>query len=166
MTDNVIKLNNNKTLKLKIETSDGKDTGEYLEFNFNDVTLLLKYQDMIEKERKNREWIRNQALILQKRDDVRGKKLLSRNEEELLKSVKVFFDREIDIYNMFLGENGVQKLLNGNPLEWTTLREIDKIIDEQIAPHFDDALTNTIAKIKDAYSYSSKKSKEVLKLNE
>ena len=44
MTDNVIKLNKNNILRLKIETADGKDTGEYLEFDLEDIELLLRYQ--------------------------------------------------------------------------------------------------------------------------
>ena len=35
---------------------------------------------------------------------------------------------------MFLGENGVKKLLNGRQLSWTTLDEIDEIIENAIMP--------------------------------
>ena len=35
---------------------------------------------------------------------------------------------------MFLGENGVQKLLHGRKIRWTTLREIDEIVAKDIFP--------------------------------
>ena len=72
MTDNVIKLNKDSILRLKIETSDGKDTGEILEFDLEDIALPLKYQELLEKDKKNKEQLRNQMLIIDKRQDVKG----------------------------------------------------------------------------------------------
>ena len=59
MTDNVIKLNKSDVLTLKIETEDGKDTGEYLEFNLSDIELPLRYQELLEKDKKNKENLKN-----------------------------------------------------------------------------------------------------------
>ena len=78
MTDNVIKFNKSDCLTLKIQTEDGKDTGEYLEFDLGDIELPLRYQELIEKDKKNKEYLRNQMLIIDKREDVKGKKLLSK----------------------------------------------------------------------------------------
>ena len=49
MTDNIIKLNKSDCLTLKIQTSDGIDTGEVLEFQLDDIELPLRYQELIEK---------------------------------------------------------------------------------------------------------------------
>ena len=65
---------------------------------------------MAEKDKKNKENLRNQILIIDKRQDVKGKKLLSKNEEDKIKAVSDFFKKEIEVYNMFLGENGVEKV--------------------------------------------------------
>ena len=46
MTDNVIKLNKDNRLRLNIITADGKDTGEVLEFDLEDIELPLKYQEL------------------------------------------------------------------------------------------------------------------------
>lgn len=162
MTDNFVHGIKDDRLKLKIVTEDNVETGDYLEFDFEDVDLLLRYQEMLEKNKKNREWIRNQAIILQKRPDVKGKKFLSRNEEDMLKSVKEFFNKQVEIYNMFLGENGVQKLLCGRKLTWTTLQEIDEIIETQIAPHIKGNLEDITKKIKEKYSHN-KSEENVLK---
>ena len=63
---------------------------------------------------------------------------------------------------MFLGENGVQKLLNGRRIGWETLDEINTIIKEQIAPKLDIKMENITDKIKKKYS-SKINDSEVLK---
>ena len=50
MTDNIIKLNKDSVFRLGIQTSDGKDTGEFLEFQLDDIELPLRYQELIEKD--------------------------------------------------------------------------------------------------------------------
>ena len=161
MTDNIIKLNKNSILRLGIQTADGKDTGEVSEFDLEDIELPLRYQELIEKDKKNKEYLRNQMVIIDKRQDVKGKKLLSKNEEDKIKAIDEFFKKEVEIYNMFLGENGVQKLLNGRKLGWTSLQEIDEIIEKQISPYIDINLTDITKKIKEKYSQTV--NKEVLK---
>lgn len=151
MTDNTIKLNKNNILKLKIVTSEGEDTGEYLEFDLEDIGLLLRYQDLIEKDKKNREHLKNEFYIIDKRQDVKGKKLLTKNEEDKLKALNDFFKNETEVYNMFLGERGVEKLLNGKKLGWTSLQEIDEIITKQITPYLDINMNDITEKIKKKY---------------
>ena len=163
MTDNVIKLNKDNILRLDIETEEGVETGEYLEFDLEDIELPLRYQELLEKDKKNKEYLRNQMLIIDKREDVKGKKLLSKNEEDKIKAVNEFFRREIEVYDMFLGENGVQKLLNGRKIGWTTLQEIDDIITNQIAPHLDMTMESITQKVKEKYGQAVARNKEVLK---
>ena len=163
MTDNVIKLNKSNILRLKIQTDTGEDTGSYLEFDLEDIELLLRYQELLEKDKKNKENIRNQMVIIEKRQDVKGKKLLSKNEEDKIKALNDFFKKEVEVYNMFLGENGVQKLLNGRKLGWTTLQEIDEIIETQIVPHLDISMEKITQKVKDKYSQAIARNNEVLK---
>lgn len=152
MTDNIIKLNKSNTLKLEIFTDKGEDTGEYLEFDLEDIELPLKYQDLIEKDKKNKEHLKNQLIIIEKRQDVKGKKLLSKNEEDRFRALNDFFNKEKEVYNIFLGENGVEKLLNGKKLGWTSLQDIDEIIEKQIVPYLDINLNNITKKIKEKYS--------------
>lgn len=166
MIDNTIKLNKDNLLKLKIETDEGKETGEELVFQLDDIELPLKYQQILEKDKKNKEYLRNQFVLIDKREDVKGKKLLSKNEEDKLKAVNDFFKKEVEVYNMFLGDRGVEKLLNGRKLSWTTLQEIDEIIEKQIAPYLDINMDSITKKIKEKYGMSSNKDKEVLELDE
>lgn len=163
MMDNTIKLNKKDTLILNIETDKGEQTGEFLEFDLEDIELPLKYQELLEKDKKNKENLRNQMLIIDKRQDVKGKKLLSKNEEDKIKALNDFFNKEVEVYNIFLGTNGVQKLLNGRKLGWTTLQEIDEIIEKQITPYLDISMNKITQKVKDKYSQAIARNKEVLK---
>lgn len=163
MIDNFIQLNKSNVLRLGIKTDKGEDTNEYLEFDLEDIELPLRYQELLEKDKKNKEYLRNQIIIIDKKEDVKGKKLLSKNEEDKIKAVNEFFKKEVEVYNMFLGENGVQKLLNGRKIGWTTLQEIDEIIEKQIAPHIDISMDKITQKIKEKYSNAVARNKEVLK---
>lgn len=159
--DNTIKLNDDSVLRLEIETSDGKKTGECLEFQLDDIELPLRYQELIEKDKKNKEHLRNQMLIIDKREDVKGKKLLSKNEEDKIRALNDFFLKEVEVYNMFLGARGVEKLLNGRKFTWTTLQEIDEIIEKQIAPHLEVNMENITEKVKQKYGEAVKKSEDI-----
>lgn len=166
MIDNFIKLNKDNVLRLGIQTNDGKDTGEYLEFDLEDIELPLKYQELLEEDKKNKSNLRNQMLIIDRRQDVKGKKLMSKNEEDKIKALNEFFKNEIEVYNMFLGENGVQKLLNGRKIGWTTLEEIDEIIEKQIAPHLNTSMEDITKKVKEKYGQAVERNKEKIEVVE
>lgn len=166
MMDNFIQLNKSDVLRLGIRTEDGKETGEYLEFDLGDIEIPLRYQEMIEKDKKNKEYLRNQMLIIDKRQDVKGKKLLSKNEEDKIKALNDFFIKEVEVYNMFLGPRGVEKLLNGRKFTWTTLQEIDEIIEKQIAPHLDVSMEDITKKVKEKYSQAIKRNEEQIEVIE
>jgi hypothetical protein len=163
MTDNYIQLNKGETIKLGIRTVDGKETGEYLEFDLDDLELPLRYQEMLEKDKKNREWARNQITIIERRQDVKGKKLFSKNQEDEIKVINEFFKKEVEVYDMFLGKDGVKKLLNGRKLGWTTLDEIDEIIEKYIEPHLKNTRINIENKIKEKYKKATQRNNEILK---
>lgn len=158
-----IQLKNENIYRVFIYTQEIKDdngniivkkepTGDYLEFDLEDIELPFKYQEIIENLKKSRKNLKNQFMIIEKKQDHKGKKLMSSNEEAKLKVLNDFYKEQTRIYNMFLGENGVQKLLNGRNLRWTTLNEIDEIIEKEIAPKLDITMDNITKKIKDKYS--------------
>ena len=161
MIDNFIQLKKDNILRLGIRTSDGEDTGEVLEFDLEDIELPLKYQELIEQEKKNEQNLKNQFTIINKRQDVKGKKIMSKNEEDKIKAINEFYKKEAEILNGFLGERGVEKLLNGRKLGWTSLQEILEIIEKQIAPYLKVNMDSITEKIKE--KYSTKEENEVLK---
>ena len=133
--ENEIKLNKAKDiLRIKIKDEKGKDTGSFLEFNLGDLDYLLILQDMMEADKKNREYLKNQYTIIDKKEDHKGKKLFSSNEEAKIKATNEFYKKEAEIYDMFLGKDGVKKLLNGRKLTLARLDEIDEIIEKAILP--------------------------------
>lgn len=151
-SDNYIQLEENNVVILRIRDKDGNDTGEYLEFDLEDIELPLRLQEMLEKDKKNRIDTKNKLKILDKKQDHKGRKLLSFKQEEEIKILQEFFKKEVEIYNMFLGEKGVEKLLNGRKLSWFTLEEIDKIIEEQIISKLEISQQNIKNKIMKKYS--------------
>lgn len=156
MKENIIKLNNDNILRFTIEDENGNDTGNYLEFDLEDIELPLRYQELVEKDKKNKQWLDNQFTIIEKRQDVKGKKLLTKNQEDKLKAINEYLKKEEEVYDMFLGEDGVKKLLNGRKLRWTTFNEIDEIISDCIIPKLDINLDNMANKIKSKYKIDEK----------
>lgn len=150
--EDIIQVKNDNILRFKIADKNGIDTGETLEFDLEDIELPLRYQELIEKDKKNKQWINNQIKIIEKRQDVKGKKLLSKNDEDLLKALEEFFKKEVEVYNMFLGENGVKKLLCGRKLGWKTFEEIDEIISKYIAPKLQLSMDNFTNSMKEKYA--------------
>ena len=133
--NNIIQLKESKdVLRLKIKDEKGNDTGNFLEFNLGDLDYLLVLQDMMEADKKNREYLKNQYTIIDKKEDHKGKKLFSANEEAKIKATNEFYKKEAEIYDMFLGKDGVEKLLNGRKLTLARLDEIDEIIEKAILP--------------------------------
>lgn len=167
MKEKIIKLKKNDILKLEIETEEGIKTGEYLEFDLEDIELPLKYAELIEEDKKNKKWLRDEQLIIDKRQDVHIKgELMSKNTMDKFKALETFFKKEVEIYNGFLGENGVQKLLNGQKVGWTTLEMVDEIIEEQIVPYLDLTLKNINEKVKQKYGQAVEKQKKVLEVDD
>ena len=163
MTDNTVQkigLKNENILKLEIVDEKGNSTGEFLEFDLEDIELPFKYQEIIERLKKSRQNLKNQFAIIEKKQDHKGKKLLSFNEEAKLKALTKFYKEQEEIYNIFLGKDGVKKLLNGRNLRWTTLSEIDELIEKQIAPQLNVTMDDNTKKIKS--KYSNKKEDNVL----
>ena len=152
-SDNIIQLKKSEDiLKLRIRDEEGNDTGNYLEFNLQDIELPIRYQEIIEEDKKARANLKNQFLIIDKKEDHKGKKLLSSNEELKIKAMQEFYKKEVEIYNMFLGKNGVEKLLNGRQLSWNTLEEIDEIITNSILPKLEINAEDIKKKIMSKYS--------------
>lgn len=135
MEDNYIQLKKDNVLKLGIRDAEGNDTGNFLEFDLEDIELPIRMQQMATKDKANRIDTQNKLKILAKKKDYKKKnEMLSFKQKEEIKILQEFYRKEVEIYNMFLGENGVEKLLNGRKLNWSALDEIDEIIEKAILP--------------------------------
>lgn len=163
MTENTIQLNNDRGIKLILVDSDGNATGEFLQFNLEATDLLLVYQEMLESMKKHKIKLNNKLSIIEKQQDHKGKKMLSSNEEATIRALNEFYKETEEDYNMFLGKDGVKKLLNGGRLGWTSFKYIDEIISKQILPFIEKNMKSIEDEIKEMAKQNSFGSDEILK---
>lgn len=151
-----IQLNNSDdVLTLWIRTREGVETGECLTFDMEDIDLLDNLEKMRVETRKNQQWIDNQLTIISKKQDFTKKgEAMSNNTKETYHAIKSYYKKQREIFEIFLGEGAVDKLLYGRKFEWGTIREILKIINEVIAPKLEKLTDNIINKIKGKYNTS------------
>ena len=160
--ESFIQLKKDSILRIGIKDSDGNDTGEHLEFDMEDINLALRLNECDEKHRKNLEFLRNQFIIIDKKEDKKGKKILSWKEEEKLKVLQEFYKKEMEALDLFLGENGTKKLLNGRNPYYSMYEDINDML-KPILPKLKLRADDIAKKIKDKYSNVNNQEKNVLK---
>jgi hypothetical protein len=82
--ENFIQLKKDNILRIGIKTADGKDTGEHLEFDMEDVELPLRINECEAQHRKNINDLRMKTLLIDKKEDKKGKKILSKQTIDLM----------------------------------------------------------------------------------
>ena len=145
-----IRLKKDNIVKIGIEDSEGNDTGQYLEFDLEDIELPLKYQECIEMHKKNAQFIKMQFVAIDKKQDIKGKKLLSKNEEEKIKILNEFYKREMEALDLFLGKDGTKKLLNGRRPYYSMYDDINEML-EPVMPILKKGFESIENKIKNKY---------------
>lgn len=146
-----IQLKKDNIIRIGIKDYEGNDTGEHLEFDLEGIDLPLKLNECEAKHRKNLEYLRNQFLIIDKKEDKKGKFILSWKEEEKLKILQEFYKREMEALDLFLGEGGTKKLLNGRKPYYSMYDDINDML-EPILPKLKVSADSIAKKIKEKYS--------------
>lgn len=155
--EDIIKLNKRKDIfKLGLADEEGnilKDNNGkniVLEFDLGDIELPLKYNKCVNQIEEARKKLKTQFIIIDKKQDHKGKQLLSYNEELKAKAVKQFYkDMELAM-DLFLGEGGTKKYLNGRNPYW----EMWDDISEALEPHLEKmklTITDMTDRIKSKY---------------
>lgn len=154
MTDNSIQFKRENVLKLKLKNEIGEDTGEYLEFDLEDIELPLRYQQAIEEHKKNYNSLKNQLLIISKKQDHSGKKLLSSNQKASLIALSEFYKKEIKIMDLFLGDGKTQMILDKVMRRKPYLTMFNDIMEsiEEVSDLFNVGYSSIEDKIKEKYS--------------
>ena len=111
-TESFIQLKKDNVIRIGIKDSEGNDTGKYLSFDLEDINLPLRLNDCDEMHKKNLTNLRDRFIIIDKKEDKKGKKLLSWQEEEKLKVLQEFYKNEMTALDMFIGEGKTQMLLD------------------------------------------------------
>lgn len=149
--ENFIQLKKDNILKIGIKTFDGIATGEYLEFDLEDIDLALRLNECEKRHRNNIKNLKYQYIIIDKKQDKKGKNLVSWKEEEKLKALKKFYEEEEKALDLFLGKNGTKKILNGRKPYYSMYEDISEIL-EPILPKLKIRVVDITAKIEEKYS--------------
>lgn len=160
--ENFIQLKKDTILRIGIKDAEGNDTGNHLEFDLEDVTLALRLTECEEKHKMNQLNARNKLNILDKKQDKKGKKLLSYKQEEQVKIINEFYNEEIKAMDLFLGEGGTEKLLNGRKPYFSMYDDIAEII-EPIMPLIKERTISIKDKIIQKYG---KEATDILKIED
>jgi len=150
--EDFIQLKKDNIIRIGIKDQNGKDTGKMLEFDMQDIELPLRYQELLEEHKKNVNYVRHQFMIIDKKEDIKGKKILSKNEEEKLKILVEYYKREMTALDLFLGEGKTQMILDimGRKPYFSMFDDIAEAL-EPIAPIFEKNLEETQKTIKEKY---------------
>ena len=114
MTDkeSFIQLKKDNVFRVGILDKEGNDTGKCLEFDLEDIELPTRLCESQEMHERNMKYLKDQLIIINKREDHKGKKLLSKNEEEKIKMYQKVFKDEMKALDLFLGEGKTQMILD------------------------------------------------------
>lgn len=147
----VIQLKKDNIFRVDIVDSEGNKTGEQLEFDLEDLELPFRLQECYKLHDQNITEIKGKLMVIDKKQDSKGKGLLSKNEEAKLKAINEFYKKEQEALDLFLGENGTAKLLNGRKPYVGMFQDISDML-EPILPKLKLQEDSIIDRIKAKYS--------------
>lgn len=149
-TNNQIKIGSSEgIIKVDLVDEEDKKVGE-LTFDIEDIELPLKVQKVHDDHLKNLNALKIQFAVIDKKEDHKGKKLLSFNEEQKIKAMKEYYQKEMETLDILLGEGGTEKLLAGRKPYYFMFDDIMKQL-EQITPLFDEGFKHLEEKVKNKY---------------
>lgn len=153
--EDFIQLKKDSILRIGIKDAEGKDTGEHLEFDLEDINLPFRLNDCEKQHSENLQELKRKFLVIDKKQDVKGKNLMSANEEAKIKALQEFYKKEEQALDLFLGEGGTRKLLNGRNPYYTMYDDISEML-KPILPKLTDNVHNIENKIKAKYKIDKK----------
>lgn len=125
-----IQLKNDNLFRIGVKNAEGQDTGEVITIDLEDIEFPLKVQECEEQLKQNNMWLNIQKKQIEKRPDKKGKKLLSANEESLIKALNEYYKRQTKAWELVLGEGAINKILCGRKPYYTMFDDLD----EQLMP--------------------------------
>lgn len=148
-----IKLPENDVIKIGIKDSKGNDTGEHLEFDLEDFTLLKRLNQMRINHTRNLQYYDNQNLILSKKQDYTPKNsMFTYKELRQIEIAEEFCKKEMETIDLFIGEGKTQMILDliGRKPYLTMFNDIYKML-EPITPIIEKEKNKLEDKIKEKY---------------
>lgn len=108
---------------------DEKGEEVCLEFDLADIELPIRYNRCVNEVNNARRNLKNQFKIIDKKQDHKGKQMLSANEEAKAKAVQQFYKEMENAMDLFLGQGGTRKYLNGRKPYWTMFEDLSEAIE-------------------------------------
>lgn len=131
-----------------VKDNNGNET--YLEFDLADIELPIKYNKCVEMINEAKKELKMQMVIIDKKQDHKSKGFLTSNEEAKVKAVRSFYKKMETAMDLFLGEGGTKKYLNGRKPYY----EMFDDIGEALKPYEDKfklTITDMTERIKNKY---------------
>ena len=149
-----IELDNGSVQRFGIRTKDGKETGEYIEIDPEDVEFPFRANECQKKHQENVEWYRKRFNEIEETFSKEGEFPTERDVERL-NATKEFLKREEEAIDGFIGEGTTRKLLNGRKPYVLMFPDIMNALAQMIP-----ALQDTSKKILQSIREKYKKNKE------
>lgn len=123
-----------------------------IEFDLSDIEIPLKYNRCIKSVEKAKNDLKMQFLLIDKKQDYRkNERVLSVNEEAKAKAMKKFYEEMEKSMDLFLGEGGTKKFLNGRKPYWEMFEDLSEAIEPYL-PNLKTTMNDMVSGIKKKYS--------------
>ena len=156
-----IQLKQDNLLKIGIKNAEGEDTGEIITIDLEDIKLPLRCQESEKMIKDNNKWLQAQRIMIEKRPDKKGKKLLSANEEALLKLVNEYYEKQTKAYELVLGEGAIKKILCGREIYITFFSDLEEQM-KKLKPKLNQNAVDIKEKIKSITEKYGQKDSDVM----
>lgn len=156
-----IQLKQDNLFKIGIKNAEGEDTGEIITIDLEDIKLPLRCQESEKMIKDNNKWLQAQRIMIEKRPDKKGKKLLSANEEALLKLVNEYYEKQTKAYELVLGEGAIKKILCGREMYITFFSDLEEQM-KKLKPKLNQNAVDLKEKIKSITEKYGQKDSDVM----
>ena len=127
----------------------------------SDLKLPLRCQESEKMIKDNNKWLQAQRIMIEKRPDKKGKKLLSANEEALLKLVNEYYEKQTKAYEFVLGEGAIKKILCGREMYITFFSDLEEQM-KKLKPKLNQNAVDIKEKIKSITEKYGQKDSDVM----
>ena len=110
--ESFIQLKEDSVLRVGIKDKNGNILDGVLEFDIEDIELPLRLSECNDMHKKNMKYLQEQLIIIDKKEDHKGKKILTWKQEEKIKVLKKVYEDEMKALDLFLGEGKTQMILD------------------------------------------------------
>ena len=121
----------------------------YIEFDLEDIGTPDRYNKSVQMVKKATNDLKNEILIINKKQDSKGKGIMSKNEEAKMEALRKFYKSGEEAMDMFLGKDGIKKIF-GETRYLTMFDDLSEML-EPILPKLKFSIEKMEKKIKEKY---------------